>query len=44
MSRKESQGESVAIVGQVNNHLPYLYGDSELETDFYDFVLRRSKI
>ena len=27
MSRKKSQGESVAIVGQVNNHLPYLYSD-----------------
>jgi hypothetical protein len=39
LRRYESQGGKVAVIGQINSHLPYLFGDSELEPDFYDFVL-----
>ena len=33
------RGNKVAMVGQVNARLPYMFGDSELKTDAFDFVL-----
>ncbi len=32
-------GHAVAMVGQVNNQLPYMFGDAELDADRFDFIL-----
>ena len=32
-------GHAVAMVGQVNGNLPYMFGDAELDADRFDFIL-----
>lgn len=32
-------GHAVAMVGQVNSELPYMFGDAELDADRFDFIL-----
>ncbi|MEX2125851.1 MAG: acetyl-CoA hydrolase/transferase C-terminal domain-containing protein [Woeseia sp.] len=36
---RRSEGRPVAVVGQVNDAMPYMYGDAELSADRFDFVL-----
>ncbi|NQV87544.1 MAG: acetyl-CoA hydrolase [Woeseiaceae bacterium] len=42
LEAKQRLGPAVAMVGQVNNHLPYMFGDSELNADRFDFILDSS--
>jgi acyl-CoA hydrolase len=39
LEAKRASGEAVAMVGQVNNQLPYMFGDAELGADRFDFIL-----
>lgn len=39
LEAKRCAGAAVALVGQVNRHLPYMYGDSELSADQFDLIL-----
>ena len=39
LERQRQQGRKVAIVGQVNDELPFMTGDAELPADRFDFVL-----
>jgi acyl-CoA hydrolase len=32
-------GQAVAMVGQVNSNLPYMFGDAELDANRFDFIL-----
>jgi len=34
-----SLGKAVAMVGQVNRNLPYMFGDAELDAERFDFIL-----
>ena len=36
---KRREGSPVALVGQVNRHMPYMFGDSELSADSFDLIL-----
>ncbi|HEX2138580.1 MAG TPA: acetyl-CoA hydrolase/transferase C-terminal domain-containing protein [Woeseiaceae bacterium] len=36
---RRAAGEPVAFVGEVNERMPYLFGDAELEASRFDFVL-----
>ncbi|MDX1405725.1 MAG: acetyl-CoA hydrolase/transferase C-terminal domain-containing protein [Woeseiaceae bacterium] len=40
---RRKNGESVALVGQVNDHLPYMRGDAAIDADRFDFVLETDK-
>ena len=35
----EMQGRKVAVVGLVNNHLPFMYGDASVPPDFFDLIV-----
>ncbi len=35
----EKQGRKVAVAGMVNRKLPYMYGDSEVDAGFFDFLV-----
>ena len=39
LERQRNEGRRVAIVGQVNDELPFMTGDAELPADRFDFVL-----
>lgn len=39
LDARRKQGDSVAMVGQVNRNLPYMFGDAELDADRFDFIL-----
>ena len=39
LAERRRQGQAVAMVGQVNVNLPYMFGDAELEADAFDFIL-----
>jgi acyl-CoA hydrolase len=39
LEARRSLGHAVAMVGQVNNALPYMFGDAELDADRFDFIL-----
>lgn len=39
LDRRRADGQPVAIVGQVNDQLPYMFGDAELSADRFDFLL-----
>ena len=39
LEARRSLGHAVAMVGQVNNNLPYMFGDAELDADRFDFIL-----
>ncbi|OQY08166.1 MAG: hypothetical protein B6I22_01485 [Desulfobacteraceae bacterium 4572_123] len=39
IKRQREQGRKVMNVGQVNNNLPFMYGDAVVETDLFDAVL-----
>lgn len=35
----ERSGRKVAVVGLVNNHLPYMHGDAEVGAEFFDMLV-----
>ena len=39
LQRRRERGEPVAMVGQVNRNLPYMFGDAELPAEAFDFIL-----
>lgn len=39
LERRRAAGAPFALVGQVNDDLPYMYGDAELALDRFDFLL-----
>jgi acyl-CoA hydrolase len=39
LEAQRSLGHAVAMVGQVNNNLPYMFGDAELDAGRFDFIL-----
>ncbi|WDP93261.1 MAG: hypothetical protein HUN04_11230 [Desulfobacter sp.] len=39
MMEVRKQGKKVMIVGQLNSHLPYMYGDAVMESSIYDIIL-----
>ncbi len=39
LERRRAAGAPFALVGQVNDDLPYMYGDAELPLDRFDFLL-----
>lgn len=39
LNERRQAGQKVAMVGQVNRELPYMYGDAELDADRFDYIL-----
>lgn len=39
LEARRGLGHAVAMVGQVNDNLPYMFGDAELDADRFDLVL-----
>ncbi len=39
MRQEEKKGRKIAIVGQVNDNLPFMYGDAVVEQNNFDFIL-----
>lgn len=39
LARRRAAGVPVALVGQVNDQLPYMFGDAELPAETFDFLL-----
>jgi len=39
LEARKSLGQPVAMVGQVNNRLPYMFGDAELDASRFDYIL-----
>jgi acyl-CoA hydrolase len=39
LEARRKRGEPVAIVGQVNRNLPYMFGDAEVAAEAFDFIL-----
>jgi acyl-CoA hydrolase len=39
MRRSERNGQLVALLGQVNRNLPFMYGDAEIEADAFDALV-----
>lgn len=40
LKKKRAQGERVAIIGEVNENLPFMYGDAVVTADSYDFIVK----
>ncbi|MGE5405073.1 MAG: acetyl-CoA hydrolase/transferase C-terminal domain-containing protein [Candidatus Saccharibacteria bacterium] len=38
--QKRAAGEKVAIIGEANKNMPFLYGDAVIEADTYDIILQ----
>ncbi|QGT99356.1 Acetyl-CoA hydrolase [Candidatus Syntrophocurvum alkaliphilum] len=43
LKQKRANGEKVAIIGEANKNMPFMYGDAVVETDTYDIILQGSK-
>jgi acyl-CoA hydrolase len=39
LAARRRQGEGIAVVGQVNRHMPYMTGDADIDGDELDFIL-----
>ena len=39
LEARRKLGQAVAMVGQVNSNLPYMFGDAELDAERFDFIL-----
>ncbi len=39
-SKKRASGEKVAIIGEANENLPFMYGDAVVEAETYDIILK----
>jgi len=39
LERLRARGEAIAILGQVNSEMPFMYGDAVVEPDFFDAVV-----
>ena len=40
LMQKRANGEKVAIIGEANEKLPYMYGDAVVESKCYDYILQ----
>jgi Acetyl-CoA hydrolase len=40
---KRALGEKIAIIGEANKNMPFMYGDAVVEADNYDIILQGSK-
>ena len=40
LKEKRSKGEKVAIIGEANKNMPFMYGDAVVEADTYDIILQ----
>lgn len=40
MRLRQRRGQAVAVVAQINNNLPYMFGDAEVDPGVFDFVVR----
>jgi acyl-CoA hydrolase len=43
LERERAKGRKVAIVGEVNENLPFMYGDAVVPGDAYDFLLKNDE-
>jgi acyl-CoA hydrolase len=39
LRERERNGQRIALLAQVNHHLPYMYGDAEVASDYFDAVV-----
>ncbi|CAN5742437.1 hypothetical protein BH23GEM11_BH23GEM11_14650 [soil metagenome] len=39
LERRRERGEEIAILGQVNSEMPFMYGDAEVDPSFFDAVV-----
>ena len=39
LERRRAAGRRIAFVGQLNRHMPYMFGDAELPAERFDFLL-----
>lgn len=39
MRKAEREGQKIAVVGQVNTNLPFMYGDAVVEPELFDVIL-----
>src|SRR5438552_3852983 len=39
LRERERRGERIALLAQTNVHLPYMYGDAEVNLDFFDAIV-----
>lgn len=40
LQEKRANGEKVAIIGEANQKMPFMYGDAVVEADTYDIILK----
>ncbi|HZK84770.1 MAG TPA: acetyl-CoA hydrolase/transferase C-terminal domain-containing protein [Desulfosporosinus sp.] len=40
LKEKRAKGEKVAIIGEANKNMPFMYGDAVVEADTYDIILQ----
>lgn len=40
LKKQRGQGRKVAIIGECNHNLPFMYGDAVVEADTYDIILK----
>jgi len=40
LKKQRAQGRKVAIIGECNRNLPFMYGDAVVEADTYDIILK----
>ncbi|MHB8075327.1 acetyl-CoA hydrolase/transferase C-terminal domain-containing protein [Desulfosporosinus fructosivorans] len=40
LKEKRAQGDKVAIIGEANKNMPFMYGDAVMEADTYDIILQ----
>ncbi len=43
LKAKRANGEKVAIIGEANRKMPFMYGDAVVEADTYDIILQGPK-
>lgn len=43
MREAERRGEKVALLAQVNRHLPFMYGDAVVSSDYFDAIVDEPK-
>ncbi|WP_300668424.1 acetyl-CoA hydrolase/transferase C-terminal domain-containing protein [Desulfoluna sp.] len=43
LDKQRAQGRKVAIIGEVNENLPFMYGDAVVPATSYDFILKNEE-
>ncbi len=41
LRQQQQAGRAVAVIGVVNKNLPYMYGDAEVDADFFDYIVEK---